>query len=80
MIIKVIFKSSHFSYEQKMDLLELTLGEDKSDLAENCRASCMASLPDPEVKANVWREITDPSTTLSNYVIQAKMNGFYAMS
>ena len=37
-----------------MDLLELTLGEDKSDQVELCRASCLAGLPDPAVKARVW--------------------------
>jgi hypothetical protein len=31
-------------------MLELILGEDKSDLAENCRRECMASLPSAEVK------------------------------
>lgn len=53
-ILRVVFKSLDFTVEQKMDLLETTLGEDKSDLAENCRAACLAGLPDPEVKARVW--------------------------
>jgi len=61
-----------------MDLLELTLGDDKSDLAENCRAGCLASLPDPEVKARVWQEVTDPNNTDSLYVRNAKMGGFYS--
>lgn len=58
----------------------MTLGEDKSDLSENCRASCMAGLPDPEVKARVWAEITDPNCKDSLYVKNAKMAGFYALS
>jgi hypothetical protein len=60
-ILRVLFKSRSFNLEQKMDLLEVTLGEDKSDLSENCRASCLAGLPDAEVKARVWSEITDPN-------------------
>ena len=61
-----------------MDLLELTLGDDKSDLAENCRATCLAGLPDPEVKARVWAEVTDPNNADSVYVRSAKMAGFYS--
>ncbi len=61
-----------------MDLLEVTLGDDKSDLSENCRASCLAGLPDPEVKARVWQEITDPNSKDSLYVRNAKMAGFYS--
>lgn len=78
MILKVIFKSSVFSKEQKMDLLELTLGTDQSDLSENCRATCMTGLPDAEVKARVWEEITDPNNSDSRYLRGAKMAGFYS--
>lgn len=77
-ILKVVFKSTAFSQEQKMDLLDLTLGEDKSDLSENCRVSCMASLPDPEVKAKIWQEITDMESKHSLYTLQAKMGAFYS--
>ena len=78
-ILRTIFKSKSFTTEQKMDLLETTLGDDKSDLAENCRAGCLAGLPDPEVKARVWQEVTDPNNTDSLYVRNAKMSGFYSM-
>ena len=33
-----------------MDLLDRTLGNDSSNMAEATRASCIASLPDAEVK------------------------------
>ena len=74
----MLFKSKHFGLDQKMALLESTLGDDKSDLAENCRISCMSGLPDPEVKARVWAEITDSHSTDSAYVRTAKMQSFYA--
>jgi len=61
-----------------MDLLQVTLGEDQSDLAERCRASCLAGLPDPAVKARVWSELTDPASKDSLYVKSAKMQGFYS--
>lgn len=77
-ILRVIFKSRIFDLETKMALLEETLGDDKSDLASNCRTSCLAGLPDPEVKARIWSEITDPNNSDSNYVRGAKMGSFYA--
>lgn len=55
----------------------MILGDDKSDIAERCRAQCMASLPDPDIKAKVWAEIIDPNNSDSLYVRQAKMGGFY---
>lgn len=60
-----------------MELMELVLGDDKSDQADRCRTACIASLPDPEIKARVWAEITDPNSKDSNYVRAAKMGGFY---
>lgn len=38
----------------------------------------MASLPDANVKAAIWSEITDPNNTESNYMKSAKMQGFYS--
>ena len=58
--------------------MDTTLGDDQSDLTENCRATCLAGLPDPEVKARVWAEITDPNNTDSLYRRSAKMTGFYS--
>ena len=55
----------------------MVLGEDKSDLADRCRAACIASLPDPEVKAKVWADLVDPTNTDSVYIRTAKMSGFY---
>ena len=60
-----------------MDLLEMTLSDDKSDIAENYRASCLAALPDPEFKAKIWQEISDIDSEDSLCMLQAKMNAFY---
>ena len=57
--------------------MEMILADDKSDIADRCRAACMASLPDPEIKAKVWAEITDPNNSDSVYVRTSKMSGFY---
>ena len=42
------------------------------------RYSCNSCLPDPEVKAQVWKEITDPNSVESIYDRRAKMAGFYS--
>ena len=60
-----------------MDLLEVTFSDDKSDIAENYRASCLATLLDPEVKAKIWQEISDMDSEDSLCMLQAKMNAFY---
>ena len=79
-ILRNLFKSTDFSLDQKMELLQGTLGEDQSDLAENCRATCMTSLPDPAVKERVWQELIDPNNTDSLYIKNAKMAGFYSLN
>lgn len=76
-IVKKVFASTAFSLEQKNELLEATLAGDQSDMAENCRATCEASLPDPAVKERIWQQLNDPANKDSNYVRDAKMAGFY---
>ena len=46
-ILHQLFRSRDFSTTDKMELLEMTMGDDKSDIAAKTRAVCMASLPDP---------------------------------
>jgi len=38
----------------------------------------LAGVPDPDVKARVWAEITDPNNEDSLYKRSAKLAGFYA--
>lgn len=40
-------------------MLDSVLGDDKTDIAVNARARCMAGLPDFANKAKTWAEITD---------------------
>ena len=79
-ILKMLFRSKDFSTTDKMELLEMTLGDEKSDLGDRTRATCMASLPDPAVKATIWDELTDPANTESKKMKEAKMAGFYSMN
>lgn len=77
-IIKAISKDEKLSKEAKLEIIEKTLGDDKSDLASAARETCLAGFPDAEIKARVWAEISDPHSTESVYTRQAKMNGFYS--
>lgn len=65
------------SKEEKYELLESVLGDDKSDLAEHLRLGCEASLPDAESKEKAWAAITDWSSSDSLYNRAARMGGFY---
>ena len=76
-ILKCLFRSKHFEPDTKMEMMQKIFSDDKSDIVDRCRAACIASLPNPEIKAKVWAEITDPNNSDSLYVRQAKMNGFY---
>ena len=50
-ILKVVFRSKDITLDAKNALLAAVQGDDISDLAQNTKLTCMASLPDPAVKA-----------------------------
>ena len=79
-ILRPLFCSKDFSTKDKMDILEMTLGDDKSDIATETRAFCMAGLPDASVKASIWNDITDPANTESKNMKESKMAGLYSMN
>ena len=68
-----IFEEPSVSGEVKANLLEKTLGDDKSDMAQNIRETCTAILPKEDVKASIWQQITDVTSTDSIYKREAKM-------
>ena len=61
-ILKAISKDVTLSKERKLEIIEKTLGEDKSDLAKNTREACIVGFPDPELKAQAWKAIADPNS------------------
>ena len=75
-----MFRSSEFTLDQKNDLLQKVLGNDVSDLAQNLKLTCMASLPDPATKEQVWLELIDTNSSFSLYQRRAKMQGFFHSS
>jgi hypothetical protein len=77
-ILKKLHQSKHLSIEEKATVLNETLKEDKSDLANGCRLVCEASSSDLAVKERIWIEITDPKSTFSFYERRSKCQGFYS--
>lgn len=78
-IVKVVFEEPSFeNEEEKQELLEKVIGDDKSDIAVNARLTCRAYKATAENKEAVWKEITDPSSELSLYQKGALMGGFYS--
>ena len=77
-ILKKVFEEPSISAEEKHDILKVVIGEDKSDIAENTKETCLALIPTAENKAQVWASICDPNSTESLYKRQAKMAGFYS--
>jgi hypothetical protein len=73
-----MFKSPHLTTEEKNQILEKIVGEDKSDLAKRVRIQCETSIPDAAVKEKAWLEIINPKSTMSDVEKQAMMSGFYA--
>ena len=78
-ILVKLFEEPSISIELKSQLLEQTLGDDKSDLAQNTRDTCFAITADPANKAQVWAQITDVNSKESIYTRSAKMSGFYSV-
>lgn len=70
------FKFPGMDKEAKMKLLEEILGDEKSDLAINTRLTCLAGLPDANVKEDTWKAITDVNSQESLKERSAKMAGF----
>lgn len=77
-IVKRVHKSNHVSDQVKADILESTLGDDVSDIAQSVRNFCRATTSDLAVKEQIWNDILDPNSSLSLYEKNALMGGFYS--
>jgi len=58
--------------------LNKVLGDDKSDVAKNCRLRCKASIPTAENKAEIWEAVTSETSDYSMYEREAMISGFYS--
>lgn len=61
-IMYKLFRSKDHEESNKMEILDKVLGDDKSDLAKNARLCCMAALPDPKKKEEIWASLIDPNS------------------
>lgn len=58
-IILTYYASPEFTLDEKKALKEKTFENDKSDRAIKIQERCEYSLPDAELKAKLWQEITN---------------------
>jgi len=77
-ILKKMFEEPTIPTEVKLSTMNNIIGDDKSDIAENTKETCLALIPTAEGKAKVWEALIDPNSTESIYKRQAKMAGFYS--
>ncbi len=77
-ILKKVFEEPSIATAEKHELLAKVIGEDKSDIAENTKETCIALIPTAENKAHIWEQLTDTNSTESIYKRAAKMGGFYS--
>ena len=76
-ILKAYYASPHFTLDEKKALKVKTFEGDESDKARNIGKICDYSLPDPALKEQLWREITDSQTTESLSELRNKIQGFW---
>ena len=72
-ILKAFFASPYFTNDEKKGLLQQALQDDSSEEALSTSLICGYSLPDPELKQQLWEQITDPSPKQSLKEVAAKV-------
>ena len=75
-ILKAFYASPHFTLDEKKALKEKALEGDESDKAKSTSKICDFSLPDPALKEQLWKEITDAQTTDTLAELRNKISGF----
>ena len=76
-ILKAYYASPHFTHDEKKALKLKTFEGDTSDKARSIGQICEYSLPDPALKEQLWREITDSQTTEPLSELKQKIQGFF---
>jgi hypothetical protein len=76
-IVQLYFASPHFDLESKKALKTRYWDGDNSDKARNVYTVCDFSLPDAEIKAHLWDEITDAQSKSTLMELRQKVEGFW---
>jgi hypothetical protein len=77
-VLKKYFTLKDVADKNKFEMLELVMGDDKSDIAENVRLTCKAYLPNAAGKEETWKALIDINSTESLKERSAKMAGFHS--
>jgi aminopeptidase N len=76
-IVALIHRSRHYSAEEKASLLEAEVTRDgNSDRSVRARCRCRASLPDFEIKKELWDKFTNKPDSDSLCNMKSYMSGF----
>jgi len=76
-VVKTYHACPDFSKEQKDALKAIVMKDDNSDEGLQCVKYCDMVLPDADLKAKLWAEITDPKTTEPQKDLKLKMMCFF---
>eukprot|EP01022_Parablepharisma_sp_SALTPOND_P000908 TRINITY_DN105231_c1_g1_i1.p1 TRINITY_DN105231_c1_g1~~TRINITY_DN105231_c1_g1_i1.p1 ORF type:complete len:787 (+),score=120.32 TRINITY_DN105231_c1_g1_i1:524-2884(+) len=78
-IIKLLYKAKedNIPMEEKKELLEKELSNDKSEEGVYAQLACTASLPDPKIKEKLWNWYKDETVKESEQVLLASMSSFW---
>jgi aminopeptidase N len=76
-IVALVHRSRHFSAEEKAALLKEEVKRDgNSDRSVRARCRCHASLPDYEIKKELWDKFTNNPDSESLHNMRSYMSGF----
>jgi aminopeptidase N len=76
-IVALIHRSSTISPEEKQKYLDNEIEKDKnSDLSTRAKCKCKASLPDKQVKQEIWNKLVNEPSSDSLYNMKSYMAGF----
>ena len=76
-IIKAYYASPDFSLDLKKALRDATFKDDNSDKATAAKKVCELSLPNADLKEQLWNEITDPNSKDTFTETKQKISGFW---
>ena len=76
-ITKLYFSSAAFTNEEKKALSEKAFAGDTSDKVIQAQQVNDYSIPDADLKAKLWEEIANPSSTETLLQYQVKIGGFF---
>jgi hypothetical protein len=76
--LTTLCKSTVSTTDEKKELIQKVLGDDKSDDVQRIRITCEAAFADAENKERVWNILIEENSTHTVYQREAMMSGFKA--